>query len=491
MALATELVDSAVTALPAATVIVAEPVDGCVITVNSNGTYTSGICDTIRLGQATAAKVAAGKISLTNSYLRGGQSGIMDRCPDADEYVITNNYFKAIPASVYFRNASITKEIDYTIQYNTFVEGGNSIDDWDVVAVTTGPNTIAKVNYNAFVDSFPYKGTKIDYVIKIRKAEGEINCSNNYFKVEAELEQNLNANGVSQLSINANDQIMADKEYDPYTIMKFNGKVVIMGLNFVFKVATVSLDGEAATPIAMAVYELPTPEKEGYEFDGWYETVNEEEVLVTKITEARDYVLVSHWKKLSVFENVEGASAFAINRETFFAEWLADFNTCMKTNYRMDNLPTGAWTLIGLETFFLTEPYRTKYLPMLEYIVAHTNQESNNVGQPDKLLAGIQGGAQTVQELIDNYNWDTSNSPYALQYETLGLVLGIKHTANANFNSSDYSQDELKYGIIDVYAPKKDGFVFAGWYNDAEFTSPVEGQLDQYDHTYYAKWTAQ
>ena len=462
--------------------------DSATVEFDANGKYTGGVCDAIRFGQATAAKVMAGEVVVKNCYFRGGQSGVMDRFPDADKYVLEGNYFYKIPAAVYFRSAAVTNDIEYVIQFNTFVECGNSINDWDVIAVTTGDDTDAKVNYNAFIDSFPFKGTNTDYVIKIRSAKGVIDCSNNYFKVEAELEQNLNANGVSQLVINVEEQILADKEYDLYTIKKVNGKIVIMGLNYIFETAAVSLDGEEAVPVTMATYELPTPEKAGYEFVGWYETVEEQEILVTKITEARTYTLVSHWKKYSEFKNVPEGASFAINRETFFAEWLADFNTCMGTNYRMDNLPTGAWTLIGLETFFLTEPYRTKYLPMLEYIVAHTNQESQNKGQPDKLLAGIQGGATTVDELIASYGWDTSNSPYALQYETIGLVLGIKHTANANFNSSDYSQDELKYGIIDVYAPKKEGYVFQGWYKDAGLTEPVEGQLETYEQVYYAKW---
>ena len=204
--------------------------DSASVVLDANGKYSSGICDTIRFGQATAAKVAAGKISLTNSYLRGGQSGIMDRFPDADEYIISGNFFVGIPAAVYFRSASITKEIKYTIQYNTFIECGNSINDWDVVAVTTGANTNVKANYNAFIDSFPFKGTYTDYVLKIRKAEGVIDCSNNFINVINETTKNLNATGFSYAD---NTYYVTDQVYELYSVIAVGNSYGVYGYNVI------------------------------------------------------------------------------------------------------------------------------------------------------------------------------------------------------------------------------------------------------------------
>jgi len=203
--------------------------DSSIVSFDANGKYANGVCDAIRFGEGNTSNVA-GKVEFYNSYFKGGQSGIMDRKPNADSYTISNCYFYEIPAAVYFRSVSgLTKDIVYTIQYNTFVKCGNSINDWDVLAVTTGANTDAKVNFNAFIDSFPYKGTATDYVIKIRTKAGKIDCANNYFKVAAEASQNLNATGLTELAMDT--YYHSDKTYDLYQVVAIYSTAYVYGVN--------------------------------------------------------------------------------------------------------------------------------------------------------------------------------------------------------------------------------------------------------------------
>ncbi|MBQ7275947.1 MAG: hypothetical protein IJS58_01735 [Bacilli bacterium] len=223
--------------------------DSATVTFDANGKYVSGICDPIRFGQATAAKVMAGKVVVKNCYFRGGQSGVMDRFPDADEYEIKNNFFVGVPAAVYFRGATVTKAINYVVQYNTFIECGNSINDWDVVAVTTGDNTDAKVNYNAFINSFVYVGTKTDYVIKIRSAKGTINCADNYVNELNANIKHLNATGLTYLD---DTYYVTDQEYELYTVVDLGGKAAVYGCTLFSEADYANLNrGSASAPLSI------------------------------------------------------------------------------------------------------------------------------------------------------------------------------------------------------------------------------------------------
>ena len=456
--------------------------DAATVTMDSNGKYSAGVCDAIRSGMNNTANLF-GDVLIKDCYLRAGQGGFMDRVPSADKYEIVNCYFYQIPAAIYMRSATTTIATTYIYEYNTFVECGNSINDWDTITATTNDLSTVEIHYNAFVDSFKYAGTYTDYDIKVRKDLGAINCSKNFFKNDKDI-PNLNAKGLTKIEINAEDVVMADKEYDLYTITKQNGKVLVFGLNWICQRATVKLDDAEAIPVTLATYELPTPTKEGYEFQGWFEG----ETKVTKLTEVKDYVLVSQWKKLSVYNGLEGAdvSNFYPNREMFIEELIKDFNTYKNTAYTKDTLPTGAWTIVGFHDFFLTAPYSAKYKPLLQYLATTESGASCNA-HVNQILASIDAGYTTATQ---NADWNTSQSPYGFQYEIMGFILGQKFTAHssADYHSADYSVEATATGFLASYLPTKEGKVFAGWYTDEALTQAVEGQLAKYDGVYYAKW---
>ena len=456
--------------------------DAAKVVMNDTGKWTDGVCDCIRSGSSNTANLA-GDVLIKDCYLRAGQGGFMDRVPSADKYEIVNCYFYQIPAAIYMRSATTTIPTVYIYEYNTFVECGNSINDWDTITATTNDLTTVEIHYNAFVNSFKYAGTYTDYDIKVRSDKGAIDCSRNFFLNDKEV-PNLNAKGLTKIEINAEDVVMADKEYDLYTIAKLNGKVVVFGLNWICERATVKLDDAEPVAVTLATYELPTPTKEGYEFQGWFEG----ETKVTKLTEVKDYVLVSQWKKLSVYNGLEGAdvSNFFPNRDMFIEELINDFNTWGKTKYTKDTLPTGAWTIVGFQDFFLTAPYSAKYKPLLQYLASTESGASCNL-HVNQVLAGIEAGAAKATDITD---WNTSQSPYGFQYEIMGFILGQKFTAHssADYHSADYSVEATATGFLASYVPTKEGKVFAGWYTDEALTQAVEGQLSKYDGVYYAKW---
>ena len=225
-------------------------VDSCCVldSVSINSGSGTGICDYIRFGTASNEQYAAGVISITNCYIRGFQSGFMERLPTtATSYVFENNYFKDIPVAIYFRTATVSITQNHTIRYNTFIRCGKNSTDWDLMNISNGNSTTTTISYNAFVDSDFGTGTfggktYTDYIIMIRNAsKGTFNLANNYFwntsrNDTADFESAYCIKNPSQagtpLSLwSLESPTTTPNTYEPYQVVEIGGHYYIYGIN--------------------------------------------------------------------------------------------------------------------------------------------------------------------------------------------------------------------------------------------------------------------
>ena len=206
------------------------------LTINNCATLdnASGIYDYARISSGTEAR-ALGTVTFTNNYVGPNlQSGFMDRFPNADKYIIENNYFEEIPAAIYFRSATLTNTaIEYSVKYNTFVGCGSRVADWDVIAITNGANSKVAVNDNAFINCLTDEKKYTDYVIKVRNNLGTIDCSSNYFDAATAENGNLNATGFTNMDVTESTTV--PYECDPYTVVVVDEKAYVYGVNAEYK----------------------------------------------------------------------------------------------------------------------------------------------------------------------------------------------------------------------------------------------------------------
>jgi len=212
------------------------------LTINNCATLdnASGIYDYARISSGTEAR-ALGTVTFTNNYVGPNlQSGFMDRFPNADKYIIENNYFEEIPAAIYFRSATLKNTaIEYSVKYNTFVGCGSRAADWDVIAITNGADSKVAVNDNAFINCLTDEKKYTDYVIKVRNATGTIDCANNYFDAATAENGNLNATGFTTMDVA--ESITVPYECDLYKVVVVDEKAYVFGVNAEYKKPTVEV----------------------------------------------------------------------------------------------------------------------------------------------------------------------------------------------------------------------------------------------------------
>ena len=172
-------------------------VQKCIIMDGCKAVY-----DWFRVGISAEAKLYGDVKFLYNYIAQTKQSAFMDRFPRGTTYTFKYNYFANCPVAIYFRHAKVdgvetAANIKYVVENNTFEVCGDIPNDWDVLNFTTSETTEVQFHKNNFIDCFPKSGDNTDYCIMVRTNAGVIDCSNNYFNVEAHKTQNLNATGLT------------------------------------------------------------------------------------------------------------------------------------------------------------------------------------------------------------------------------------------------------------------------------------------------------
>lgn len=87
---------------------------------------------------------------------------------------------------------------------------------------------------------------------------------------------------------------------------------------------------------------------------------------------------------------------------------------------------------------------------------------------------------------------DMDNSQAVIASETYNLKVGVKVTVVTGEDQGSYVTDGIgSFDSLNLPEPKKDGYVFAGWYTDPEFTTPLDTTKNLTENTtVYAKFEA-
>ena len=201
------------------------------------------------------------------------------------------------------------------------------------------------------------------------------------------------------------------------------------------------------TVIDLTSYDY-TPERYGYEFDGWYSDEElTEEVTSIDTSVKRDYSVYAKWlgDEYDITYDLGGISAYNPNKEMY---------TPLMDDIELEDVYSEGVTFLGWS-----------YTPGGEYVT------KIDVSQ--------------AKDLTLYANWDFP--AHAVTYVLNGGV-------NASGNPASVRADETGECKTGLYAPARKGFIFDGWYYDAEFTDGLyeeDGKwtLSAYgDVSVYAKW---
>ena len=191
---------------------------------------------------------------------------------------------------------------------------------------------------------------------------------------------------------------------------------------------------------------LPTPEKEGYAFDGWYSNAEFTGEKVTKI-------IVGNTK----------------NNVDVYAKWLAEY----KITYNnaegatgLENAPA-TYTENGGEIVLpkLTKA-DTKFLGWL--------RDTDNDGKGDTKIEKIEKG--TTGDMALYADWETTCT--------------ITYVTNGGEMPQNYAATYKTGTGAELAAPTRTGYNFKGWYTDEKFNDPIEKITEDMrgDITVYATW---
>ena len=247
------------------------------------------------------------------------------------------------------------------------------------------------------------------------------------------------------------------------------------------------------------LYELPTPTKVGYKFEGWYS----DSKLTTKITGGYNTIIDANWTK-------------------------GDCNDLVTTIY-------AKWTKV------ITEPEYACPLGRSVKIVNYNTNGGNNISRNVICTTCVSKKVELPTPTRDGYTFE---GWYADPELTKKVTSGMNNVVGANWTAlhcNSYSTtlyakwtpkglniicklgiakafvnfdtnggNEISRDVIcrtcvakqyELPIPKRDGYKFAGWYADSKFTKPVTGgkntvngavwrslNCDCISTTIYAKW---
>ncbi|MFA5482009.1 MAG: InlB B-repeat-containing protein [Bacilli bacterium] len=198
-----------------------------------------------------------------------------------------------------------------------------------------------------------------------------------------------------------------------------------------------------------------------------------------------------------IIYHLDGGNFTYPNREAMALDFLADYNEATSSAITLAELEAyGNWSPLNMHIMLFTEPYRTKWMWMIDYLgqVGSTTNKS-----ACKLL-------KTASSLAA-FTSSSDNNKYAVEYEVRAFILGIKYTKNANWMSSDYSVYDIGNGFWNLfvqyneqtkyttdgsdvelaYKVYKEGFLFKGWYFEEDFVNRATASVNR-GCDLYAKW---
>ena len=266
--------------------------------------------------------------------------------------------------------------------------------------------------------------------------------------------------------------------------------------------------------IEIAISNLPTPTRDGYNFAGWYQNSDFSGAQVAEIAMGTygdiqlyaKWNLISYtitfnvnggdslanmtftiesewfrlpeptrtgfafdgWYKDSAFltEAVDGISQGSYGDITFYAKWVSNGYTIQYDSMGGTEIRDTVYT-VETETFTLSEPTRVGYTFAGWY---------DNESYTGSAITTIEKGSIGDKFLYAKWNLVT----YTITFDSKG---------GSNVPSVSYNIESDTFGFTD---PERAGYEFAGWYQNAACTGNPVSAIETGTHesiTLYAKWT--
>ncbi len=288
---------------------------------------------------------------------------------------------------------------------------------------------------------------------------------------------------------------------------------------------TVTFDpagGTAAVPSKTVTYGsiyglLPTPVRDGYEFDGWYTSGGERIRSSTIVRTAADQTLYARWE-LSVFRLIfypEGGSVYPSSKEVAYGSRVGTLPTPVRTGYEF-----GGWYTAGsggeqvtADTMVTGSSVRYLYARWTgEPGTVYFDANGGSVGTSSKVVAYSHTYGSLPVPVRSGYNfvgWYTERSGGTLITQDTEVSILGDHTLyarweeaqkylvtfNAGGGSVSTSGKTVTYGAAygSLPTPVRSGYSFSGWYTSSSGGSRVTESSTvsiQGNHTLYARWAA-
>ncbi len=294
--------------------------------------------------------------------------------------------------------------------------------------------------------------------------------------------------------------------------------------NYKLNQYTISFDSNGGSEVTAITQDYDTfvdepanPAKTGYKFVGWY--LNNAKYTFSRMT-ANDITLIAHWETISytVSYGLDGGTngnnpthytiesstitfAAATKRGYTFVGW---FNG----DDQVTQIPHGSYGAVEVQARFQVISYTITYNYADE---SNTNPATYTV-EDAVLFSNIEKPGHTYYGLYNESTFGTQRT--GIEQGTIGdIVLYAKYTANTytlwmdgkenpeytvSFNTVDGKETYQTQTVTSANglrypgSPTKDGYIFAGWYDNDEYSGNTFAfdRIVNHNLTLYAKWVS-
>lgn len=260
--------------------------------------------------------------------------------------------------------------------------------------------------------------------------------------------------------------------------------------------AVEAMTGTSEAPIK----DLPTPEREGYEFAGWF-TAAEGGEQVTTITLAEDTTLYAQWKANGytlTFDSQGGSAVDAMLGDV--EKTLTDFPAPEKEGYKFlgwfDAAEGGTQivsTVLKADTTLYAHweaiSYRLNFSSqggnVVESMTGTVEDTLTNFPTPEKAGYAFEGWFTKAEggEQVTSMKLKEDTTLYA-HWKKSTVVITLDDQ-NGNKTTIDM---EAGTRFSEFPTPTRDGYTFLGWYTEPDGGSKVTAYKGSKDITFYAHW---
>ena len=252
---------------------------------------------------------------------------------------------------------------------------------------------------------------------------------------------------------------------------------------------------------------LPTPEKFGYTFNGWFtEETGGSQITETSIVQIiSNQTLYAHWSanEYTVTLNANGGSVSPTSIKATYNKTYQDLPTPTKTGYTFVGWYTSSsgGTEVSSSTKVTITESQTLY--------AHWSANTYTYNVVYKSTSGTELGTSTAKYEYDTTNtispksftgytspssqsvkWDQTTAK-TITFTYTPISYTITYNLNSGTNPSDAKTSYTVENAVTLPTPERSEYTFNGWYTTSSFSGSKVTSIEKGttgNKTYYAKW---